>query len=89
MPGNIITKEEKEHGSDNVTLWTSEEDIHWLVHFHRNNARGQINLTSGWNHFAKDHNLQIGCVFEKIKKLGISFRVFIFSDKQEPSSPKF
>ncbi|KAK7357872.1 hypothetical protein VNO80_17169 [Phaseolus coccineus] len=92
MPGNIITKEEEEeHGSENVTLWTSEEDRHWLVHFYRNYSSGQISLTSGWKHFAKDHNLQMGdvCVFEKIKKSGISFRVFIYSNKQEPSSPKF
>ncbi|ESW14812.1 hypothetical protein PHAVU_007G019400, partial [Phaseolus vulgaris] len=95
MPGNIITKEE-EHHSDNVTLWTSEEDRHWLVHFYRNNSSRQINLTSGWNHFAKDHNLKIGdvCVFEKIEKSGISFRVHIYrvdiyNVKQEPSSPKF
>jgi len=86
----MITEEE-ELKHDNVILWTSKERG-WLVHFQRNNASGQINLTTGWIHSAEDHDLQLGdlCVFQKIKKPGISFRVFIFSITEgESSSRKF
>jgi len=83
----ITEEEEMKHAS--VTLWTSEERC-WLVHFQRNNASGQINLTTGWIHFAEDHDLQLGdlCVFEKIEKTGISFRVFISKTPEEESNSR-
>ncbi|WVY96612.1 hypothetical protein V8G54_028763 [Vigna mungo] len=89
MPNNFLTEdEEDEH--DSVTLWTSESRP-WPVHFIRNNSSRQIYLTSGWKNFEKDNNLKLGdvCVFEKIKKSGISFKVIIFRDREESSSPRF
>ena len=48
-------------------------------------------LSIGWMDFVKDNNLKIGnvCVFEQIKKPGISFRVVIFRDTEESSPSKF
>ncbi|XP_022640640.1 B3 domain-containing protein REM9 [Vigna radiata var. radiata] len=89
VPISFITEdEEDEH--DRVTLWTSESRP-WLVDFYRNNSSWQINLTTGWKNFVEDNNLRLGdvCVFEKIKKSGISFRVIIFRDREESSSPRF
>ena len=74
---------------DCVTLWTGNKG--WGVDFYRNKCNNQINLTSGWLDFVKDNNLGLGdvCVFEKIKKPGISFQVSIFRDREESSPPKF
>jgi len=88
MPRSFITvDEENEHL---VTLWTSESGP-WCVYFSRNNSSNQINLTTGWKSFVKDNNLKLRdvCVFEKIKKPGLSFKVIIFRDTEESSSPKF
>ncbi|WVY96615.1 hypothetical protein V8G54_028766 [Vigna mungo] len=74
VPNSFITEdEEDEH--DHVTLWTSESRP-WHVEFYRNNSSYQINFTTGWKNFVKDNNLQLGdvCVFEKIKKSGISVK---------------
>ncbi|XP_014512003.1 B3 domain-containing transcription factor VRN1 isoform X1 [Vigna radiata var. radiata] len=89
LPNSFITEdEEDEH--DGVTLWTSESRP-WHVEFYRNNTSNQINFTIGWKDFVKDNNLRLGdvCVFEKIKKSGISFKVIIFRDREESSSPRF
>ncbi|WVY96613.1 hypothetical protein V8G54_028764 [Vigna mungo] len=89
VPSSFITEdEEDEH--DRVTLWTTESRP-WHVEFYRNNSSNQINLTTGWKNFVQDNNLRLGdvCVFEKIKKSGISFKVIIFRDREESSSPRF
>ncbi|XP_047169706.1 B3 domain-containing transcription factor VRN1-like [Vigna umbellata] len=89
VPTSFITEdEEDEH--DGVTLWTSESRP-WHVEFYRNNSSNQINFTTGWKNFVKDNNLRLGdvCVFEKIKKSGISFKVKIFRHREESSSPRF
>ena len=73
-----------------VTLRTSESEP-WCVHFSQNNSSNQINLTTGWKSFVEDNNLELRdvCVFEKIKKPGLSFKLIIFRDTKESSSPEF
>jgi len=85
MPANFITPEQRE-GNNRVNLWISEERS-WDVNFNFNSTRRQVILTSGWSAFVKNNNLKIGdvCVFEKIKKPTISFRVIIFRDSRESS----
>ncbi|KOM36394.1 hypothetical protein LR48_Vigan02g254400 [Vigna angularis] len=89
VPSSFVTEAE-EDVHDRVTLWTSESRP-WHVEFYRNNSSNQINFTTGWKNFVKDNNLRLGdvCVFEKIKKSGISFKVIIFRDTEESSSPRF
>lgn len=86
MPGNFITEDQQKE-NDHVFLWISEERT-WNVKFYPNRCSGQIILGAGWMEFLKDNNLKIGdlCVFEQIKKPGISFRVVIFRDREQSSA---
>jgi len=89
MPGNFIT-EDQQREDDHVFLWISSERA-WHVKFYPSHSSGQILLSIGWMDFVKDNNLKIGdvCVFDQIKKPGISFRVVIFRDTEESSPSKF
>ncbi|KAH1035530.1 hypothetical protein GYH30_055485 [Glycine max] len=89
MPGNFITEDQQKE-DDHVFLWISNERA-WHVKFYLSHSSGQILLSIGWMDFVKDNNLKIGnvCVFEQIKKPGISFRVVIFRDPEESSPFKF
>ncbi|KAL2996320.1 hypothetical protein AAZX31_10G266700 [Glycine max] len=86
MPGNFITEDQQKE-NDHVFLWISEERT-WNVKFYPNRCSGQIILGAGWMEFLKDNNLKIGdlCVFEQIKKPGISFRVVIFRDREQSTA---
>lgn len=86
MPGGFI-KEDQQKEVEYVTLWNSEERT-WDVKFYPNHSSAQIILSAGWMDFVKDNDLKIKnvCVFERIKKPGISFRVIIYRDGEESNS---
>jgi len=89
MQANFVTHEERKE-NNSLSLWISEERS-WDVNFSFNSTRRQVMLNSGWSEFIKDNNLKVGnvCVFERIKKSGISFRVIIFRDPKESSPSNF
>ncbi|KAK7273673.1 hypothetical protein RIF29_14732 [Crotalaria pallida] len=72
-----------------ATIWVKEDDKTWHIAFKFNTTNNKTILGTGWMTFVQDNNLKENdvCVFELIDRRNFSFKVTIFTFKEEePSS---